>query len=94
MMHLTPKPQDALSLLPKSSSPEHLEGFKQILTCTSFPTLLEVDLTTYPQTWSLFQDLVLAKSDSWCVPARSGPLADMAGRHLFHSLRLARLAVC
>ena len=57
--------KDALSLPPKSTSPELVEGFKPILTCTSFPKLLDVNLTTYPQTWSLFQDLVLAKSHPW-----------------------------
>ena len=57
--------QDAYSLVPESGAPGSLEAFQEILTFTSFPQLLNVDLTTYPQTWPLFRDQVLAKCATW-----------------------------
>ena len=45
-----------LQSLPTSGAHELVEAVKKVLIGTSFPELLNVDLTTYPQTWSLFRD--------------------------------------
>ena len=66
MVYLTPQlNQNAHTLLPKGIPRARVEAFDQMLTCTSFSELLTVELTTYPQTWSLFRDGVLVSSASW-----------------------------
>jgi hypothetical protein len=39
------------------------EGQRKVL--VHVPIELNVDLTTFPQTWSLFRDRVVAKSATW-----------------------------
>jgi hypothetical protein len=80
------KDQDAHSLLPKSSAPELVEAFQQILISRSSTDLVKEDLMTYPQTWSLFRGRVLANSDTWWVHAKCFPLARHAGKNLFTAL--------
>ncbi len=77
VVYLTPKPQDASSLLPKSSPPELVEKFGHMLTCRSFPELLTVDLTTHPQAWALFRGG--ARAERWLVSPGLGGLRRLRG---------------